>query len=384
MQASTGATIAYRSTDILIGPPARKGSQGDRDITRIAHGCLGMMACDFALPFDRLPEGCLRIIENYCLEPLTIDCEAINLSCTSRLDDSFSASWDDCQIEGAILCDSNGPSERRASGWLNCWAMTGGVPLMGAAVGTTQRIMGNKCGLSLLPAVNLFKQMEIKRCAFILPVAPILMDLASKVYLDDSSDALHVKMMKAARSVKRSEVAFSLISCGLSLASAGTHGALLKGGFLAFDLSGHVMTKIVSSAVLAKGLENGNPGANSSFLKRVAVYAYVASDTLMLHKTAMRFHTPQETVAGALWGLANLGLAQILTDKLVDTPASIPPSPLTIEEVEEELVEQVEEETEVLETDDLAIVEMTQPDNSVAFLTDQKNLSAGLIENYFQ
>jgi hypothetical protein len=42
----------------------------------------------------------------------------------------------------------------------------------------------------------------------------------------------------------------------------------------------------------------------------------VASDALLLHKTALRFHSPEETIAGALWGLVNLGVAHVLSNRL--------------------------------------------------------------------
>lgn len=246
--------------------------------------------------------------------------------------------------------------------WIKQWAITGGIPTTTMAMGTLQQVSGNQVGLSVLQGINLLKQIEIKNCAYVLPAAPIFIDLALKVYQDPSTDSFGVKVIKAAQSLDKKEVLFSLASCGIGLATAGMHGAMLKAGLIAFDLSGHVMTKIVSSAILAKGITNKTEKDTSSSLKKAAVYSYVASDALMLHKTALTFHTPEEIAAGMVWGLINLGVAQVLADRLVNSQNSPPQdSPL-----QKETTEQI---------DDNPIVN---------FFTEEKNLSSFINENYFK
>ncbi len=205
--------------------------------------------------------------------------------------------------------------EIEEKGWLKEWALTGGIPLTGAAIGTTQQLLKNQTGFSVLQGLNLLKQIEIKNCAYVLPLAPLFFNLASKIYEDQSEDPFAIKVMKAAKALDKKELAFILMSCGISLATAGVHGALFKAGLFAFDLSGHMMTKTVSSAILAKGLTSEQSQAKPSFFKRIALYCYVASDALMLHKTTGLYHTPEETIAGAIWGLINLGVAQTLATK---------------------------------------------------------------------
>ncbi|WP_068466492.1 hypothetical protein [Candidatus Protochlamydia phocaeensis] len=230
-------------------------------------------------------------------------------------------------------------AEEGKSNWKKQWAITGGIPVLGATVGTIQQLAGSKAGLSVLQGLNLLKQIEIKNCAYILPAAPIFVDLAQRVYQDSSSDSFQVKVIRAAKSLDKKELAFNLLSCGLSLGTAGMHGAMMKAGLVAFDLSGHIMTKVVSSAILAKGVTSAEGEDKPSLLKKAALYLYVASDALMLHKTALRFHTPEEVVAGALWGLINLGVAQAIANRLTAPsiqPETEPSSPEILEEQNQE------------------------------------------------
>jgi hypothetical protein len=248
--------------------------------------------------------------------------------------------WDLLQEEMSVLQEQwefIEKEEAAEKGWSKEWLITGGMPLAGASLGTIQQLCGSSAGRSFLQGINLLKQIEIKNCAYILPALPLFIDLAEKVYQDESSDGFTTKVAHAIKSIDKKQLAFLALSCGIGLASAGTHQFLMKAGLMAFDLSGHVMTKAVGSAMLANGLSS-NERKEPSQAKKVASRLYAASDALMLHKTALSYHTPQETIAGAVWGLINVGIAQVLTS-YVCSPSTVP-----VLKIEEELQE--EEKTE--------------------------------------
>lgn len=267
------------------------------------------------------------------LEPISIYIQSENDAMKSQLTEE----------EWAHINKDNDPeyTNNLKTRWLKKWAFTGGVPLAGTALGAAQQMSGSKAGLSSLQALNFIKQVELKNCAYIVPLAPLFIHIASKVSEDNSNDPLSVKIKKALNSMDKKDLTFILLSCGISLSTAGLTGALIRTGLLAFDLSGHVMTKIVTSAVLAKGDENDD-SQKPTLLKRIMSYAYVASDTVMLHKTALHFHTPEELAAGAIWGIINLGVAYVLADKLVapsEKPIETMPNPKVNSESEEVKVE---------------------------------------------
>lgn len=288
-----------------------------------------------------------------------------------------------------VMVENNGiesiSQEKR--GWMNQWAITGGIPLLGAAIGTVQQLAGSQVGLSFLQGLNLLKQLEIKNCAYFIPASPIFIDLAQKVYRDSSTDPFHVKVVRATKSLDKKEVAFNLLSIGLSLATAGSHQAMMKAGITAFDLSGHIMTKVVSSALLAKGVASQEGEENSSSLKKAALYGYATSDALMLQKTALRFHTPEEVAAGALWGLINLGIAHTIVNYVTSSSTISDPidaaSSLAIAESSEQesILPRLTQESNSAHTPEDCVT--NTDDSIVTFFTDKEELSQFINDNYY-
>jgi hypothetical protein len=199
------------------------------------------------------------------------------------------------------------------------WAITAGIPLSGLGMGLLQQTGGHKTGLSLLEGVNFLTLVEVKNCAYLIPALPLLMELGEKVYADTSEHSLGQKMVRAVQGLGKEELMFLILSCGMDWLTMGTHSALVKAGLVAFDMTGHTIVKIISNVIMANELKKREESQKNALLQNAFATAAATADAWTLYKTAANFRAPQEIIAGALWGLLNLGFVQVLTTYLCNS-----------------------------------------------------------------
>jgi hypothetical protein len=244
--------------------------------------------------------------------------ETIAAIVAKNLDDELEEGWEMI----SSLPDSEHEKKLHSEALINSykhWAITAGIPLSGLGVGLLKQTGGHQTGLSLLEGVNFLTRVEVKNCAYLIPALPLLMELGEKVYADDSEHSLGQKMVRAVQGLGKEELMFLILSCGMDWLTMGTHSALVKAGLVAFDMTGHTIVKIISNVIMANGLKKREESQKNALLQSAFATAAATADAWTLYKTAANFRAPQEIIAGALWGLLNLGFVQVLTTYLCNS-----------------------------------------------------------------
>jgi hypothetical protein len=170
-------------------------------------------------------------------------------------------------------------------------------------------------GLPWLPAINGFKQWEIKNIALAAPLIPVVYQIASDIFHNPGKQQICARISTAIRNNVSLEQAVYLTSVAALSLTGTMYCRALGACSTAFDPSGHMMLKIAVAGMLSNVVASTAHRKKSRWTQ-LFCSVVAAMDAVLIHNTVRSCHTLAETIFGLAWGVGIVGGAKYFSHKL--------------------------------------------------------------------
>jgi hypothetical protein len=153
--------------------------------------------------------------------------------------------------------------------------------------------------IPLLQEINRFKQNEIKNFSLLMPLLPLLFQIAQDTWKGPKDQKMFTRLATAIKDHSHLQNGIYLTAALASMAGAACYPKEYAEKY--FDPSGHIMLKALLTTLTAKTLSTAlEKNQNTSFaLGSSALYAVQAiTDAVFIHTTVSVCHTIPELAAG--------------------------------------------------------------------------------------